>query len=80
MDWLEINNVGNPLTWKELGNNLVQTERARCNLKKISGGVAIMSAWCSTNLPELDRILAMEKTIEAQQAEIDSLVARLKGE
>ena len=36
--------------------------------------------WCKENLPELDRIIAMEKTIEALRDENDSLVAQLKGE
>ena len=58
----------------------------RHNLKKDCEGIAPCQAisdtvdWCIENLPELDRILSMEKTIEAQRDEIDSLVLQLKCE
>jgi hypothetical protein len=64
------------MTWVELHSKLmygVKDPRAR-------QGSAIVTQWCEDNLPELDRVLAMEKIVESQRDEIDLLVRQLKGE
>ena len=70
-------------TWKQLGHNINRqlfTEAIASDKHVTKSGIALMVEWCNDNLPELDRIYAMEKTIQAQQDEIDSLVRQLKGE
>lgn len=63
-------------TWNHLRHNLKKESDTIHGCQGISDTVD----WCQDNLPELDRIIAMENTIESQRDEIDSLVAQLKGE
>jgi hypothetical protein len=70
-------------TWKQLGHNINRqlfSDSIDSGEPVAKSGIALMVDWCADNLPELDRIYAMEKAIEAQQDEIDSLVRQLKGD
>jgi hypothetical protein len=71
-------NINDAKTWKQVADYLSDDYDVEPIYE--TKGIRGFAEWCRDNLPELDRIYAMEKAIEAQQDEIDSLVRQLKGD